>query len=61
MSRLLVTGADGFVGRYLVRAALAEGWEVTAAIVPGGAEPATWLDAGLQLAGRHPPRRPARR
>jgi GDP-4-dehydro-6-deoxy-D-mannose reductase len=45
MSRLLVTGADGFVGRHLVRAALAEGRDVVAGIVPGGADPAGWLSA----------------
>ncbi len=45
MSRLLITGADGFVGRWLVRAALAEGWDVVAAIGPGGAFPDVWLPA----------------
>lgn len=44
MKRLLVTGADGFVGRWLVRAALAEGLEVVAAIGPGGKPPSEWLD-----------------
>jgi len=43
VTRLLVTGADGFVGRWLVREALAQGWEVTAAIAPGGIEPSRWL------------------
>jgi len=45
VSRLLVTGADGFVGRWLVRAARAAGHRVVAAIAPGGALPATWLTA----------------
>lgn len=43
MTQLLVTGADGFVGRWLVREALGRGWTVTAAIGPGGAAPASWL------------------
>jgi GDP-4-dehydro-6-deoxy-D-mannose reductase len=44
VKRLLVTGADGFVGRWLVRAALAEGLDVVAAIGPGGKPPSDWLD-----------------
>lgn len=47
MSRLLVTGADGFVGRWLVREALSHGHDVVAAIGPGGAPPATWLPARI--------------
>jgi GDP-4-dehydro-6-deoxy-D-mannose reductase len=43
MSRLLVTGADGFVGRWLVRAARAAGHQVIAAIAPDGVAPSTWL------------------
>lgn len=43
MSRLLITGADGFVGRWLVPAALAEGHEVVAAIAPEGTPAAQWL------------------
>lgn len=50
MKRLLVTGADGFVGRWLVREALAQGWAVTAAVGPGGAAPAMWLPAGQSAA-----------
>jgi GDP-4-dehydro-6-deoxy-D-mannose reductase len=42
---LLVTGADGFVGRWLVREALIQGWDVVAGIVPGGAAPSAWLSA----------------
>lgn len=52
MTRLLVTGADGFVGRWLVRAARAQGHTLVAAIAPGGAPPSTWLteaeDAGVE-------------
>lgn len=40
--RLLVTGADGFVGRWLVRAARAEGHGVVAAIMPGATPPIEW-------------------
>lgn len=43
MKRLLITGADGFVGRWLTRAALAEGWHVVGAVGPGGAPPKNWL------------------
>jgi len=43
MRRLLITGADGFVGRWLVREALAQGWVAAAVIGPGGAEPRSWL------------------
>lgn len=42
-----MTGADGFVGRWLVRAARAAGHEVIAAIAPESPEPATWLGASL--------------
>lgn len=42
MKRLLVTGADGFVGRWLVRAARAEGHDVIAAIMPGAVSPREW-------------------
>ncbi len=50
MSHLLVTGADGFVGRWLVRAARADGWDVTAVIGPGGTMPEAWLTTD-QLVG----------
>jgi GDP-4-dehydro-6-deoxy-D-mannose reductase len=42
--RLLVTGADGFVGRWLVRAARAEGHQVVAAMIPGAAVPGEWQE-----------------
>ena len=41
--RVLVTGADGFVGRRLVGALLAQGHEVTAACRPGGVSSDRWL------------------
>ena len=44
--KVLVTGADGFVGRYLLRALVGRGDEVLAAVRPGGPEPATWLPPG---------------
>ena len=48
MTRLLVTGADGFVGRHLVRAARAAGSSVIASILPEAVPPAEWQanDAG---------------
>jgi len=49
MSRVLVTGAGGFIGRVAVRAFLAAGWQVRAAArsVPADAEPdAEWLAVG---------------
>jgi GDP-4-dehydro-6-deoxy-D-mannose reductase len=42
VSRLLITGADGFVGRWLVRAARARGHEVIASITPDRAIPDEW-------------------
>ena len=38
-----MTGADGFVGRHLVRRLLAEGHEVTGAVRPGGASARDWF------------------
>ena len=60
--RVLVTGADGFVGRRLVRALVARSHEVVAACRPGGPAPVEWLgaDAGrvrcvaLELASTDP-------
>ncbi len=50
--KVLVTGADGFVGRFLVRHLLAAGHTVGAAVRRGGASPSTWLPdgtAGVEL------------
>jgi GDP-4-dehydro-6-deoxy-D-mannose reductase len=46
VTRLLVTGADGFVGRWLVRAARAGGHRVIAAIMPGAPPLPEWQGAG---------------
>jgi len=35
VKRVLVTGADGFVGRWVLRALLADGWDVHGAVQPG--------------------------
>jgi GDP-4-dehydro-6-deoxy-D-mannose reductase len=43
MRRLLITGADGFVGRWLTREALYQGWQATVVIGPGGTHPSAWL------------------
>ena len=57
-----MTGADGFVGRYLVRSLVGRGDEVIAAVRPGGPDPHGWLPpAGrdrieivdLELTDRH--------
>jgi GDP-4-dehydro-6-deoxy-D-mannose reductase len=40
-----VTGADGFVGRWLVRAARARGISVIATTMPGATPPIEWRDA----------------
>jgi GDP-4-dehydro-6-deoxy-D-mannose reductase len=42
---VVVTGADGFVGRHLVARLVEQGHEVTAACRPT-TDPPTWLDAG---------------
>jgi len=41
--KVLVTGADGFVGRYLVHSLLGRGDRVVAAVRPGGPDPDSWL------------------
>jgi GDP-4-dehydro-6-deoxy-D-mannose reductase len=41
--KVLVTGADGFVGRHLVARLLEAGHQVSAACRPGGEPPARWL------------------
>jgi GDP-4-dehydro-6-deoxy-D-mannose reductase len=45
VSTVLVTGADGFVGRWVVRALLGAGWEVLGAVQPGPARPDGLSDA----------------
>jgi len=47
--RVFVTGADGFVGRRLVRALLAERHDVIAGCRPGGPAPQDWLGADAKL------------
>jgi GDP-4-dehydro-6-deoxy-D-mannose reductase len=42
VKRLLVTGADGFVGRWLVRSARAAGFQVLAVILPDSVPPVEW-------------------
>jgi nucleoside-diphosphate-sugar epimerase len=56
VKRLAVTGANGFVGRHVVRRAVAEGWEV-AGIVRSDAATRVVREAGAQpveLVGRDP-------
>ena len=53
--KVLVTGADGFAGRYLVRRLLAEGHEVTGAVRPGGASARDWFTASEWSAVRWEP------
>lgn len=51
MSRLLITGADGFVGRWLTDAAVTAGHEVVASLAPGIEPPAEWasLDDAVEV------------
>ncbi len=60
--KVLVTGADGFVGRYLVRSLVGRGDEVVAAVRPGGPDSQAWLPpevrdrveiVDLELTDRH--------
>ncbi|MDX2207909.1 MAG: GDP-mannose 4,6-dehydratase [Gemmatimonadales bacterium] len=53
MKQLLITGADGFVGRWLTREALREGWQVIAVIGPAGTPPPLWLSAADARAVTH--------
>jgi nucleoside-diphosphate-sugar epimerase len=41
--RVLVTGADGFVGRYLLEQLIEAGHDVSAGVRPGGEPPDSWL------------------
>jgi GDP-4-dehydro-6-deoxy-D-mannose reductase len=50
--RVLVTGADGFVGRYLVPRLVETGHEVSAACRPGGEPMGSWLGASWRQAVR---------
>ncbi|MEO8228006.1 MAG: NAD-dependent epimerase/dehydratase family protein, partial [Gemmatimonadota bacterium] len=48
--KVLVTGADGFVGRYLVRHLLASGHAVRAGARPGAAPASVWFTPAEQRA-----------
>ena len=49
MKKVLVTGADGFLGRHLVKKLLSEGKEVFGVIYPGGVEYEDWHDNRLHI------------
>lgn len=53
--RVVVTGADGFVGRYLVRRLLQTGHDVLAACAPGGPGPGEWFSEAERGALRWAP------
>ena len=46
MPRALITGAAGFVGRWLARALVRRGWDVTGAPRPGAARPTSTVALG---------------
>jgi GDP-4-dehydro-6-deoxy-D-mannose reductase len=52
MKSVLVTGAGGFVGRWLVRDLLARGFSVTGALKPGAEPPPTTLTSAERAAVR---------
>ena len=49
MSRVLVTGGPGFIGRRVVQRFLARGWDVTSFSLPGEAPIASWT-ASVRMA-----------